>query len=122
MKDIIKNVITILIVAVIGILIGRYVLGDDDEIKKAREQIVRTQAEVDSLKKVNAKIAENLTRVENNNRRLEEEKIALQQAVERAVGRLNRIIKEINAYVGTKTDLVRELNRILAVPLQPLPN
>jgi septal ring factor EnvC (AmiA/AmiB activator) len=122
MKDILKNLITILIVVVIGILIGRYVLGDDDQIKKVREQIARTQAEVDSLKKVNTEIAKELARVEKNNRRLEEEKMALQQAVDSAVGRLNRIVKEINAYVGTKTDLVRELNRILAVPLQPLPN
>jgi len=122
MKDIIKNVITILIVAVIGILIGKYVLGDDKDLTEARERIAQTRAEVDSLKQANARIAEELEAVKRNNQRLEQDKITLQQAADRAVGRLNRIIKEINAYVGTKTDLVRELNRILAAPLQPLPD
>lgn len=122
MKDIMKSVVTIFIVAGVGVLVGRYVFGDDSELKEARDRIARTQALVDSLKQVNARIAAELEGVKRNNERLEQDKIALQQAADRALGRLNRIIKEINAYVGTKTDLVRELNRILAIPLEPLPD
>jgi len=122
MKDILKNVLTILVVAAIGLLIGRYLLGSDEDLKKARDQIARTQALVDSLKQVNATIAANLARVEQHNQELEQEKNLLAERLQRQLDRLNRMVKEINAYVGAKTELVRELNLILDAPLRPLPN
>ena len=125
MKDIInsaivKNVMTILIIVVVGILIGRYLLGDDEDLKKARDKIARTMTTLDSLENVKASIAAELTLVKMKNDSLEQETRKLEQRVTRTIGRLTKNIKEVKVYEGTKIDLLHDLNLILDATIDTL--
>ena len=119
---IVKNVITIVIVVAIGILIGKYLLSDDEDLKKARDKIARTMTTLDSLENVKARIAAELTLVKMKNDSLEQKTKKFEQKVTLARGRLTKNIKEVNIYEGTKSDLLHDLNLILDAPIDTLSN
>ncbi len=122
MRDLTKTLLLLAVGIIGGMLLFKYTCAGDQktgDLIRHNEQLRRhvdsletanrlRQARIDSLQREDAK----------NQRRADSLALAIRQNTQV----ITRIVRDLNVYKGTPTDLLHELNEFVRHPLPPLPD
>jgi hypothetical protein len=122
MRDLTQKLLLLAVGIIGGMLLFRYsCAGDDktDELIRRNEQLIRRVDSLEAVNRLRQGRIDSLQRVDAINRRRAD---SLALAIRENTRIITRIVRDLNVYKGTPTDLLREFNQLIRDPLPPLPD
>jgi hypothetical protein len=122
MRDLTKMLLLLAVGIIGGMLLFKFTCaGDQDtgELIRRNEQLIRRVDSLEAINRLRQDRIDSLQRVDAINRRRAD---SLALAIRENTRIITRIVRDLNVYKGTPTDLLRELNQLIRDPLPPLPD
>lgn len=122
MKAVWKNILSIIVMAVVAVVFTKLFWPTEKEIDIRLDEIKKTKAIVDSLKTVNTRLSAKVDSLQNAGQARLQEIDNLKDRIQKQRQSLQAALEALYEYKGTDGDLVRELNQLIKSPLPTLPD
>ncbi len=122
MRDLTKMLLLLAVGIIGGMLLFKYTCaGDQDtaDLIRRNEQLIRRVDSLEAVNRLRQARVDSLQREDAKNKRRAD---SLALAIRENTRIITRIVRDLNVYKGTPTDLLRELNQLVRDPLPPLPD
>ncbi len=122
MRDLTKMLLLLAVGIIGGMLLFKFTCAGDpktDELIRRNEQLIRRVDSLEAINRLRQGRIDSLQRVDAINRRRAD---SLALAIRENTRIITRIVRDLNVYKGTPTDLLREFNQLIRDPLPPLPD
>jgi hypothetical protein len=122
MRDLTKMLLLLAVGIIGGMLLFKYTCAGDQgtaDLIRRNEQLNHRVDSLEAVNRLRQGRIDSLQRVDAINRRRAD---SLALAIRENTRIITRIVRDLNVYKGTPTDLLRDLNQLIRDPLPPLPD
>jgi hypothetical protein len=119
MRDLTKMLLLLAVGIIGGMLLFKYTCAGDQDTARRNEQLLHR---VDSLEAVNRLGQARIDSLRREDAKNKWRADSLALTIRENTRVITRIVRDLNVYKGTPTDLLRELNQLIRDPLPPLPD
>ena len=122
MRDVVKMLLLLAVGIIGGMLLFKFSCASDQNLADLIRRNEEIRRRADSLEAVNRMRQARIDSLQLADARHKQRADSLALAVREQTKIITKIVRDINVYKGTPTDLLRELNEFVRNPLPPLPD
>ncbi|MDZ7290851.1 MAG: hypothetical protein ONB44_06575 [candidate division KSB1 bacterium] len=122
MRELTKTLLLLAVGIIGGMLLFKFTCAPDQNLDKLRREIEQVRRQNDSLEAINRLAEARIDSLRQRDIRKRELADSLEKEIQSKTKVITKIVRDLNVYKGTPTDLLRELNEFVRSPLPPFPD